>query len=191
MCEIERSLKEEIREKKKIGNSVHSKKGKRGYIRGGVKTPADLMTAKERRAYTRPSEVTTSNIYYDQIMKLEDFKALSRQKKMLVLDAYKQKYKVSEIADTWQLSKGSVYHYFKAYLKNAPADEEQTESTVQSAVTEALEKEADTVPSQKCSFMLMGDFEAESLSKKLSGLAIMLDDKRKYEIRLELKELQN
>lgn len=186
MNEIEKTWNEEVREKKRAASGVHGKKGKRGYV-GTMRTPVDLLNGKEKKAYTQSSPVTTSNIYYDQIMSLDEFKALSRQKKMLVLDAYKQRYKVSELADKWCLSKASVYNYFKSYLKNPPADVEQVEQASQPVTVEQSAKEEKH--QKKCSFTLMGDFEAQSLGKKLNGLAFMLDDKLKYQVEIHVKEL--
>lgn len=188
MNDIEKTWNEEVREKKLAASGVHSKKGKRGYV-GTMRTPVDLMTRQERRNYTSPSEVTTSNIY-DEIMSLDDFKALNRQKKMLVLDAYKKKYKVSEIASEWNLSHASIYNYFKSYL-TAPTQKEQTQSTNRPDYEKASDKnEASTShKTNECRFILTGDYEAEALSKKLNGLAFMLNDKLKYQVEISVKEI--
>lgn len=189
MTEIEKSLKEEIREKKRIGNSIHNKKGKRGYV-GTMRTPADLLTGAEKREYTQSSSVTTSNIYYDQIMSLDEFKALSRQKKMLVLDAYKRRFKTSEIAAAWNCSQTNVYNYYKYYLKSPPAEEPKTRCTSKPKANEAPDEKACQVPLEsECSFVLSGEFEALPLGRKLNGLAFMLDDTLKYQVEIRVKEM--
>lgn len=187
MNEIEKSWNEEVKEKKRTASGVHGKKGKRGYV-GTMRTPVDLMTPKERRGYTSPSEVTTSSIY-DKIMSLDDFKALSRQKKMLALDAYKKRYKVSEIASEWNLSHASIYNYFRSYL-TAPAQTEQAPATHCSTTEELSGKQASSAsPENECYFTLTGNYEAQSLARKLTGLAYMLDDQLRYQVEIRVKEI--
>lgn len=189
MTEIEKALREEIREKKKISNSVHSKKGKRGYV-GTMRTPADLLTGVEKRAYTQSSPVSTTNIYYDQIMSLEEFKALSRQKKMLVLDAYKRRFKASEIATAWNCSQANVHNYYTYYLKNPSADKPKTRhADKQNAESPPQEKAKQAALESECSFTLSGEFEALSLGRKLNGLAFMLDDRLRYQVEIHVKEI--
>ena len=71
MNTYERMFQEEIREKKKIGRGVFSRRGKgvKHTIRG-IKTPYDFLTTKEKNKLN--SEVRKSNMY-EEIIKLEDF----------------------------------------------------------------------------------------------------------------------
>lgn len=196
--DIKKIYEQDIQEKKRSGRGVHNRTGKLGRV-GKVTTPADLLTGKEKRAYTQPSSVTTTNIYYDAIMPLEDFKKLSRQKKMLVLDAYRRRYTTKEIASEWNLSFNTLYYYYRAYgvsrSRKASARKE-SESNPQPSVQEGLSgagTESESVreigPESECSFMALGEFEADSLCRKLQGLSCMLNDGLRYQVEIRVREI--
>lgn len=207
MNEFEKSFKEEIREKKRTASGVHGKKGKRGFV-GSMRTPADLLTSpKERRDYEGTSPVRTSKINpTDEIISHEEFKKLNRQGKTLLLYKLRSKHTAKEIADTWGLSDKTIYYLYRAYGvtrgKTAP---EQENANLEIGHSDFRNDKADekdgkmsdskpasedrTFPKNECSFMLIGDFEAQSLGKKLNGLAFMLDDKLKYQVEIHVKEI--
>lgn len=90
-----REFYEEIREKKKAANGVHSRKGKRGYV-GKMLFPSDLMKGKEKRLYRKGGIVTVSNFIFDQ-MQREEFLQLDDEKKKAVLIYLRDKYSLPEI----------------------------------------------------------------------------------------------
>jgi len=195
--DIKKIYDQDIKEKKQSGRSVHNRTGKGG--RGGSKvtTPADLLTGKRRREYEGTSSVTTSNIYYDQIMSLEEFKSLSKQKKMLVLDTYKRKYSVQQLSSTWNLSRASIYNYYKAYgvtRGKTSADEgrQASQQAVPAKPTSSITTRGNSNharPEGECSFMAVGEFGANSLCKKLQGLSYMLNDSLRYQVEIHVKEI--
>lgn len=197
MNQYEQSFKEEVREKKRAGNGVHSKTGKQGRVRGGVKTPADLLTGKEKKAYTQPSPVTTSNLYYDdnEIMPLQEFKQLPRNRKMLVLDAYRKRFTARELSEAWgHASPATVYHYYRSYL-SSPAERESNSSSkanksdATDVKTPNKEKPHDR-NGGKCVFVMQGEYRANLLKGRFEGLArMMANDDSRYEVEVRVKEV--
>lgn len=194
--DIKRIYNEDIQEKKRAGRGVHNRTGKQGRV-GKVTTPADLLTGKEKKSYVQPSSVTTSNIYYDQIMSLEEFKKLPKNRKMLVLDAYKRKYTASELSNHWNLTVGGVHYYYRAYgaTQRKRSKENGSHASQQSCQTEptsskTLSESSSAAQSEsECSFMAVGEFDAESLCKKLQGLSYMLNDNLRYQVEIHVKEI--
>ena len=193
--DIKRVYDQDIKEKKRTGRGAHNRTGKLGRV-GKVTTPADLLTGKDKKAYTQSSPVTTSNIYYDAIMPLEDFKKLSRNRKMLVLDAYRRKYTAYELASEWNLSPNSIYYYYKAYgvarsRSSAESGQKAILTVGSSAFGEkpACEGDSGARTESECSFMAVGEFEADSLCRKLQGLSCMLNDNLRYQVEIRVKEI--
>ena len=193
----EKSFKEEVREKKKAGNGAHSKKGRQGHVRGGVKTPADLLTGKEKKAYTQPSPVTTSNLYYDdsEIMSLQEFKQLPRNRKMLVLDAYRKRFTARELSEAWgHASPATVYHYYRSYL-SSPAERKSNSSSKASKSDAADGKAPDKATphgrgEDKCVFVMQGEYRANLLKGRFEGLArMMANDDSRYEVEVRVREV--
>ena len=197
MNQYEKSFKEEVREKKRTGSGVHSKTGKQGRVRGGVKTPADLLTGKDKKEYTQSSPVTTSNIYYDKIMSLQEFKQLPKNRKMLVLDAYRKRFSAKEIAKEWQLSNPStVYYYYRSYLSSpaekAPSSSDKTNSSRLPASSAATERKPASHSDSKCAFVMQGEYRASLLKGRFEGLArMMANDDSRYEVEVRVREIQH
>ena len=195
MNQYEKSFKEEVREKKKAGNGVHSKAGKQGRVRGGVKTPADLLTGKEKKAYTQPSPVTTSNIYYDKIMSLQEFKQLPKNRKMLVLDAYRKRFTAQEISKAWgHSSPSTVYYYYRSYL-SSPEEKEgaasaKTDQSNATAGKTANDNKSHDRDGGKCVFVMQGEYRANMLKGRFEGLArMMANDDSRYEVEVRVREV--
>ena len=75
MNEIAKDLADSIREQRSAGSGArHKAPSKRG-PRGAVKTPADTMTAQERREYTKPGALVLDNMA--QPLKWAIYKQLS------------------------------------------------------------------------------------------------------------------
>ena len=200
--DIKRIYEQDIREKKQIGRGARSRTGKQGHV-GKMRTPADLLTGKEKKAYTQSSTISTSNLY-DQIMPLEDFKSLSKQKKMLVLDAYRRRFTTKEIAAQWSLSDKTLYYYYRAYgvTRGKPSKDKEPHGSAQFAEEAAADKTtanddngnggsgSDSAHAEsECSFTAVGEFGAESLCRKLQGLSFMLNDELRYLVEIRVREI--
>lgn len=179
MNETEKLFNEDLRDKKKAARGVHSRKGKLGRIgAGGMRTPADLLTGKERRDYESPSPVSVSSVY-DTVMPLDEFKALPRAKKMVALHEYKRRFTANDIALRWNLSPKSVYYYYRVYLKDSPSLEEKT----------APEASAGNAQNRQCSFTMAGSYDGRTLGLKLEGLSKMTAGHLDYEVEIRVREL--
>ena len=195
MNQYEKSFKEEVREKKRTGKGVRSKTGKQGRVRGGVKTPADLLTGKDKKEYTQSSPVTTSNIYYDKIMSLQEFKQLPKNRKMLVLDAYRKRFSARELAKAWALATpSSVYYYYRSYL-SSPAEKTaegagKPSRDISSNDKASVENKAAGHPDSKCAFVMQGEYRASLLKGRFEGLArMMANDDSRYEVEVCVREI--
>ena len=204
--DIKQIYHQDIKEKKQTGRSVHNRTGKQGRV-GTMRTPADLLTGKERREYEGTTPVTTSNIYHDQdyerILSLEEFKKLSKNRKMLVLDAYKRKYTASQLSKHWNITIGGVHYYYRAYgvSKRTLARKEDEQASRQpilpKTTTSAIASQAASGndggngarPEGECNFMAVGEFGADSLCRKLQGLSYMLNDSLRYQVEIRVKEV--
>lgn len=193
MNEFEKVFNEEVRDKKRTANGVHGKTGKRGFV-GTMRTPADLLKGKERRQYEGTSPVTVSNIY-DRIIPHDEFKSLSRKKKMILLYEYKKRFSAKEIAEKWDISDKTVYYYYRAYgvtNESKPVYDTEEGSPNQSVSTKdepPCENLHPTLPATECSFVMAGEFDGQSLGKKLGGLSYMMSDSLKYQVEIRIKEL--
>lgn len=143
-----------------------------------MRTPADLLTGKDRRDYESSSPVSVSSVY-DSVMPLDEFKALPKAKKMIALHEYKRRFTANEIALKWNLSPKSVYYYYRVYLKDSPTSKEKTDAKAVS----------DNARDRQCSFAMAGDYDGRTLGLKLHGLAKMMADHLDYEVEIRVREL--
>ena len=63
MNDIEKLFNEDVREKKKLARNAAARASRSKGFKGGVRTPYDFMSPKERREYAGNSPVITYNLY--------------------------------------------------------------------------------------------------------------------------------
>lgn len=203
MNEIERTFKEEVREKKRAANGVHGKKGKRGYV-GAMRTPADLLTGKAKRAYEGTSSVKISKIDPVEIIPYEDFKKLNKQGKTLMLYKLRSKFTARELSSAWGVSDKNVYYLYRAYgvtrEKTAFVEDEAVDSKgpqpsrdEEASASKPPKKQADEkrphTPKNECAFSMVGEYEGHHLIRKLEGLSKMTATGMRYQVEVRVKEL--
>lgn len=105
--EAEVCFLEEVREKKKAANGVHSKTGKRGYV-GKMLFPSDIMSRKDKIKHRRASKITMSNLF-DTILSLDEFKNLETHEQRNRLQYLRQKYTIKEIQQGMGISNKTYY----------------------------------------------------------------------------------
>jgi hypothetical protein len=108
--DAEEILKEEIQEKKQIGNITQTRKGKRGY--GRMKTTLDFLSGKEKRAYTKAGKVQVSNLYEKLLTKAE-FEELSPEDQKRRILHWRTKHKVKDIQRALGVSNLTYYKYLE------------------------------------------------------------------------------
>lgn len=104
---------QEIREKKRTANGVHSKTGLKGYV-GKMLMPTDFMSRKEKRAYTQTKEMRSYNMY-EEIMSYVDFIELNRDTQKELLERYRSIFNNRDIAQKWRETgmKGGTTRYYE------------------------------------------------------------------------------
>lgn len=105
---IERIFQDEIREKRKAGNGVFSRRGKgvKHGISGALKTPYHYMTKKERNALNGAVEV--SNVY-TSILDWEEWCTRDKETQKLLMTKWREIYPNQTIMD--QLQVGRDKHF--------------------------------------------------------------------------------
>lgn len=191
MNTIEKTFHEEVREKKLAASGVHGKTGKRGYV-GTVKTPADLLKGKKRKEYEGTSPVSVSSIY-DEVVSLDEFKALSRNKKMIYLHEYRKRFTAKNLADMWGISDKTVYYYFRSYgmdksKRETSAKKEPAVLPSDSLDQPSLSSESNQPSPDACVFLMKGDYDGSIVSKKLEGLSLMTMDSGRYHVEIRISE---
>lgn len=114
---ISKIFKQEVREKKRIGNNIHSRVSTRkGGTNKALKTPYYFMSRKERMGLN--GEVESFNM--NEIMDYNEFKNLSNNDKQNLLKHWREIYQSKEIQDKMGISKNLFYKLLKEH--NVPRD---------------------------------------------------------------------
>lgn len=145
------------------------------------------------KQHEKQSPVTTSNIYYDKIMSLQEFKQLPKNRKMLVLDAYRKRFSAKEIAKEWQLSNPStVYYYYRSYL-SSPKDKVSAGSGNLGNMPSkgpAAKGKPTGLSDSTCAFVMQGEYKAGLLKGRFEGLArMMANNDSCYEVEVRVREV--
>lgn len=102
---------QEVREKKRTASGVHSKTGKRGYV-GKMLFATDFMSSKERREYTKPSEVrslTLSELVYESIVPYKEFLNFDEKKQKELMEKWREHHKNNDIIEKMGIRKNDFY----------------------------------------------------------------------------------
>ena len=115
--DIQRIFYEDSRVKKRIGIGVHSRASRLGYIRGGMKTASDFLTARERKQLN--GEVRSYNMYeefknldncnLDEILKKSDLEVKG------ILTMIKENNTCAAICSKLNISNGKLYALYDKY----------------------------------------------------------------------------
>jgi DNA-binding CsgD family transcriptional regulator len=201
---IEKEFYSDVKNKKRISSGIHSRTGKRGYV-GKILFTYDLMNPKERREYMKPSKVEVYNMF-DTIIPYNDFKLMDRETRIKYLSEYTKRFTQKEIADAWGVKPDTVYNYFYRYKipvvkkahgggprkRVATITKETKPAETVSVVNTVTERPKIMVElGEGFSVQLNGEFDAEVLQKRLEKLAFLLEEGKKYSIKLVLNELED
>lgn len=115
--DVERMLREDSRDKKKVGRGVFNRASRRGYLRGGLKTQVDFMTAKERKKLN--GKVTVSNMYekYKDLKNCDLQEILNHENNEVknILTFIKANHTSKATAERFGVSSGKLYSLFNKY----------------------------------------------------------------------------
>ncbi|MBS4008794.1 MAG: hypothetical protein KGZ45_10300 [Clostridium sp.] len=192
-------------EAEQVFNATTSKKnlsGVRGRAsrtgrKGPVMTPVDFLHGKAKKEYMQNSEVIRYNMYENKVLLYDDFKELPVEKQIVLMTKWRDEIGTSNIIKDMKISRKKFYSEVLKTLgietkprgRRPKRDaQEWKEITVKEAVTANAE-----AFSQEGAFMIVfnGRFIGQALTNRLARLARVFDSAGEYEIRVEVKEINN
>jgi hypothetical protein len=195
MSMIERMLSEEIRDKKRTGNGIHSKTGSRGYT-GKILFPADLMNSKQKRNYQRSGVVVTWNT--KEVLPKMEFDTYEKEQQKEMLEAWRTNFTNKEIMKKMGLTQGTFYSLLNVVgvNKDIKFSNRSSKSVAVSPakVIELVEKkptiQETTAPvfTEGLNFNINGKYEADVLSNWLTKLQMLVEGTGEYDVVIHLRE---
>lgn len=134
--QIEKMFKNDSKKMKNIGCGVYKRASRKGFLRGGMKTPYDFMSAKERRNLN--GEVTTYMMFEQDINYVknkDDFMAMDKDDRLDYFKRALAKHKVRGLCQHWKISTATLYNKimpeigYKVSKKNSNTEQEFDNST--------------------------------------------------------------
>lgn len=200
MSMIERLLNEEIRDKKRTGNGIHSKTGSRGYV-GKMMFPTDLMNSKQKRNYQRSGEVVSWNM--KEVLPKLEFEAYEDEQKKEMLIAWRANYPNRQIWERMGLTQGKFYALLEkldvprdAYkVKNANKTRVSKAIAINTPKLELVEKRE--VPTREpftptiyegLNFNINGTYSAEDLNNWLTKLQVLTEGMGDIDVVIQIRE---
>lgn len=112
---IERIFNSDVREKRRAATGVHHRASRRGYIRGGVKTQSDFLTAKQKRELN--GEIRVSNKYdnLENVPQLRDLDQRPREEAKMILTYVRNVHKQKDIAKHFGISTGTLPYWYEKF----------------------------------------------------------------------------
>ena len=115
---IERMFQIEVRDKKRTASGVYHRASRRGYIRGGMKTPSDFLSKREKNKLN--GEVKVSNMFekysvLENVPQINEIEKMSKNEKINLYKFLKREYSNSTLQKHWNISLGTLYS--KIYKK--------------------------------------------------------------------------
>lgn len=207
--EIERMLREDIREKKKAASGSFHKRGKgvKHGFSGALRTPSYYMTTKEKNQLN--GELKVMNMY-ETIMDKEEFFKQSEEMQKTILTRWREIYQNDEIIKGTGIS-SAVYHRLierlevpkkpRIYnenshkkkrrskpIKKVPELVTQTPSNNTSPQKEVIQQPQKFVQTG-LHLEYSGNYNSEQLSKIFTKLQLITDDEKcKFVINISLTE---
>lgn len=215
---IEKMLRIDSLQKKRIGRGVYSRASRLGYIKGGVKTQYDYLTAKERKKLN--GEVRISYMYENesQIPSIEEIKKMNFEKGQQTLKLLRSRFSNTVLRKKWEISNGGFYKLldeFEIEMKprsggrrkkeecvcNSPAQikqgdggksmEEILSSIMDEGFKKITEKIKDNTQNNGFTISLNGKYGKKEIEERILGISSMLMDGSEYQINITIKEEKN
>ncbi|MBT9138447.1 MAG: hypothetical protein DDT31_01008 [Syntrophomonadaceae bacterium] len=192
-------------EAEKAFNATTSKKnlsGVRGRAsrtgrKGPVMTPVDFLHGKAKKEYMQNSEVLIYNMYEEKVLLYDDFKELPVEKQVVLMTKWRDEIGTSNIIKEMKISRKKFYSEVLKTLgietkPRGRRPKREIEESKEIAVKETVIPNTEPV-SQKGAFTIVfnGQFFGQALTNRLARLARVFDAGEEYEIRVEVKEINN
>lgn len=112
--EIEKIFNSDSKYKKRIGANISKRASRRGYCRGGVKTPSDFLTNKQRKMLS--GEVKVMENLFKDIKNVPSIKEMYEKKQRgvnmeVLYNNIKEFHTNAELQEHWKVSSGSLYKF--------------------------------------------------------------------------------
>lgn len=146
---IERMFQSEVRDKKRTASGIHHRASRRGYIRGGVKTPSDYLSKKEKNKLN--GEVKVYNMFekyaiIENVPQISEIEKMSESEKINFYKFLKKNHKNSILQKHWNISSTALYsRIYKKYGLYEP----RKERNINIPKVEGLYKNITDIPSIK------------------------------------------
>lgn len=116
---IERMFQLEVRDKKRTASGVYHRASRRGYIRGGVKTPSDYLSKREKNKLN--GEVKVYNMFekytvIENVPQISEIEKMTKVEKVNLYRFLKKEYSNAVLQKHWKVSLTYLYsHIYKKY----------------------------------------------------------------------------
>lgn len=199
---IEKMLSIDNYHKRKAGRGVYSRASRLGFIKGGVKTQYDFLTAKQKKMLN--SEVRISNMYekLETIPPLEEIEKLDYPKITSVLSKIKSNFTIAQLTKHWGISCGKLYLIYEKYgvyqrktrqgTKLKKVEMNNSKVNEKDEIKNEIETNVNLQESEDFfEISLKGCFEKEDIESRLINICEVLIKNKKYRVHFSLKEEMN
>jgi hypothetical protein len=200
MSMIERMLNEDIRDKKRTGNGIHHKTGSRGYV-GKMMFASDLMTARQKRHYTRSGECMSWNM--KTVLPKLEFDAYEVDQQREMLKAWRVNFANKEIMAKMGLTNAQYYKLLD--VVGVPKDRQTAGKKINGTrkavaitsspkVIELVEKkptiQETTAPvfTEGLNFNINGSYTSETLINWFTKLQMLVEGMDEIDVVVHLRE---
>lgn len=198
--EVERIFQDEVRDKKRVGNNIHARTGKRGYV-GKMLLPTDLMSRKEKYNHRKAGKVESYNMF-QTILHKDEFLRKDIETQKMLLTKWRDVYPNKEIMEQMGLTSSSTFHqlimdldipkkqYKTPRKAKAPAQEQAPQDLVEKKdIQESVQQSPMNVITNGLHLEYNGIFDSEQLSKIFTKLQLLTEgEETKFSLSISLTE---
>jgi transposase len=194
---FERFFADDIREKKKIGSGAFHRRGKGvKHGIGSFRFTFENMSRKEKREYTKPSEVRVTNMF-DNVLPRAEFEELTNEQQKNALVMWRDKYNTKEIQKGMGIASATYYNYVDKFdLPKLPrgtaSHKKKKEKTNVNQTVNVIQQAPQTAPVSLngVNYNLNGVYTVEEIQSKIEKLALLLEgEKSKFQIKIDVNEV--
>lgn len=179
---LEKLIKQDILEKKKIAIGVKHRASRTGKI-GKWMTPSNLMTKEQKKEYLKSGELVVYNMY-DEIMDYNEFEKLTDEAKRTALMRWREKYSTQAIINKWGISRVKLYNLI--HKLDIPTDAKKGRKT---DIEQKQPPHFNPYLHTNLSIVLEGYYKGRDIREKLEKLLNFFNDDETYQIQIRIIEI--